>query len=54
MDLSKLKNMEVVKELEEDDTDKMLQPDCTLDFEYEIGDNIEVMEEKTVNKLIIK
>lgn len=53
MDLTKLKNMEVVKELE-DESDEMLQQDCTLDFEYEMGDNIEVMEEKTVNKLIIK
>lgn len=53
MDLSKLKNMDVVKELE-DESDEMLQQDCTLDFEYEMGDNIEVMEEKTVNKLIIK
>jgi DNA-directed RNA polymerase beta' subunit len=53
MDLSKLKNMEVVKELE-DESDEMLQQECTLDFEYEMGDNIEVMEEKTVNKLIIK
>jgi DNA-directed RNA polymerase II subunit RPB1 len=54
MDLSKLKNMEVVNELKDDETDSMLEQDCTLDFEYEIGDNIEVMEEKTINKLIIK
>ena len=54
MDLSKLKNMEVVNELKDDETDNMLEQDCTLDFEYEIGDNIEVMEEKTINKLIIK
>ena len=52
MDLSKMKEMEVVNELEEED--EILKAECTLDFEYEIGDNIEVMEEKTVNKLIIK
>jgi hypothetical protein len=47
-----MKEMEVVNKLEEDD--EILKAECTLDFEYEIGDNIEVMEEKTVNKLIIK
>jgi DNA-directed RNA polymerase II subunit RPB1 len=51
MDMSKLKDMEVITELEDEE---ILQPDCTLEFDYEISDNNEVMEEKTINKLIIK
>lgn len=56
MDLSKLEEMHVSKELDDfsDDNSDTLTEECNMDFDYEFNNKIEVMEEKTVNKLIIK
>nr|QOI90401.1 DNA-directed RNA polymerase subunit 1 [Pyramimonas orientalis virus] len=54
MDMSKLTEMVPEKELEEEDSLEVEQYDCSMEFDYELNDNVEVMEEKTINKLIIK
>jgi DNA-directed RNA polymerase beta' subunit len=53
MDISKLKDMKEEVILEETEFD-MLERDCTLEFDYELDNNFEEMEEKTINTLIIK
>lgn len=56
IDLSKLEDMQVSKEPTDsyDDNSDILTEECNMDFDYEFNNKIEVMEEKTVNKLIIK
>jgi DNA-directed RNA polymerase II subunit RPB1 len=53
MDITKLKDMKEEVILEETEFD-MLERDCTLEFDYELDNNFEEMEEKTINTLIIK
>jgi len=55
MDISKLEDIEVVEEIVDDTDDEvMMSADCAMNFEYEMKENKEIIEEKTVSKLIIK
>lgn len=55
MDISKLDEIEVVEEImDSPEEEVIMEADCTMGFDYEIKENKEIIEEKTVSKLIIK
>ena len=55
MDISKLEDIEVVEEIMDNvEEEVIMDVDCTMGFDYEIKENEKSIEEKTVNKLIIK
>ena len=55
MDISKLEEIKVVEEIVDyTDDEVMMDTDCRAGFDYEMKEKKEIIEEKTVSKLIIK
>jgi DNA-directed RNA polymerase beta' subunit len=53
IDMSKLPEMMAEREMEDIEEIVEGEQDCSMEFDYELSDNIDVIEEKTVSKLII-